>query len=49
MPGQKREHVDIPDTLELLFELGAHGGAVVVAGDEIAWYPLPPAGKEAAV
>jgi hypothetical protein len=32
---QMREHVDIPDTLEFLSELGANGCAVVVAGDDV--------------
>jgi hypothetical protein len=30
-----REHVDVPDTPELLAKLGAHGCAVVVPGGEI--------------
>ena len=35
MCRQKREHVEIPDGFELSSELGAHGFAVVVTGDDV--------------
>ena len=35
MCRQMREHVDVPDTPELLAKLGANGCAVVVAGGDV--------------
>jgi hypothetical protein len=49
MCGQMREHVGIPDCSELHSELGANGFAVVVAGDDVAWYPSPLPVRESAV
>jgi hypothetical protein len=49
MCRQMREHVDIPDTLEILSKLGAHGCAVVVAGGDVARDPSPLPVREGAV
>ena len=49
MCREKREHVEIPDALELLSELGANGCAVVVAGDDVPGYPSPLPVRESAV
>jgi hypothetical protein len=49
MRRQKREHVDIPDTLEFLSELGANGFAVVVPGGDVAGDPSPLPVREGAV
>jgi hypothetical protein len=49
MCREKREHVEIPDTFELLSELGANGFTVVVAGDDVTGYPSPLPVRESAV
>jgi hypothetical protein len=49
MCREKREHVEIPDTFELLSELGANGFTVVVAGDNVAGYPSPLPVRESSV
>jgi hypothetical protein len=57
MCAEVREHVHVPDTFELLSELGANGFAVVVAGDDVyiwatwkaAGYPSPLPVREGAV
>ena len=49
MCRQMREHVDIPDTLQVLSELGAHEGAVVVVSSDVAGDPPPLAVREGAV
>jgi hypothetical protein len=46
---QKGEHVDIPDTLKILSELGADRFAVVVAGGDVAGDPSPLPVRESAV
>jgi hypothetical protein len=54
---EMREHIHVPDTFELLSELGANGFAVVVAGDDVyiwaagkaAGYPSPLPVREGAV
>jgi hypothetical protein len=49
MCREKREHVEILDTFELLSELGANGFTVVVAGDDVTGYPSPLPVRERAV
>jgi hypothetical protein len=49
MRRQMREHVDVPDTSELLAKLGANGCAVVAAGGDVAGDPSPLPVREGAV
>jgi hypothetical protein len=46
---QKGEHIDIADTSEFLSKLGAHEGAVVGVGGDVAGDPSPLPVRESAV
>jgi hypothetical protein len=49
MCRQMREHVDVPDTSELLAKLGANGFAVVVVSSDVPVDPSPLPVREGAV
>jgi hypothetical protein len=49
MCHQKGEHIDIPDTSEILSKLGANCFAVVVVGCDVPGYPSPLPVREGAV